>query len=291
MKPPPFEYAAPRSIAEAVALLRTHDGEAKLLAGGQSLMPLLAMRLARPSLLIDLGRIDGLDYVREEADAIAIGAMTTKTTVERSELVRTRQQLFLEATRLIGHPQIRNRGTVGGSMAHADPAAEYPAAALVLGAKLRVVGEGGERSIDAADFFVSTLTTALEPFEILTEVRVPVLAPGTGWSMLEVARRHGDFAMAGAALTLRLDGGRIASARIVLFGVGPVPVRARAAEAILAGEKPGAAIYTRAAAQVCAGVSEPLSDLHASAEYRLHLAGVLVERALAEAVARAGGFA
>ena len=291
MKPPAFEYAAPRSIAEAVALLRAHDGEAKLLAGGQSLMPLLAMRLARPSLLIDLGRIDGLDYVREEAGSIAIGAMTTKTTVERSELVRTRQQLFLEATRLIGHPQIRNRGTVGGSMAHADPAAEYPAAALVLGAKLRVVGDGGERSIDAADFFVSTLTTALEPFEILTEVRVPVLAPGTGWSMLEVSRRHGDFAMAGAALTLRLDGGRIASARIVLFGVGPIPVRARAAEEILAGEKPAAAIYTRAAAQACASVSEPLSDLHASAEYRLHLAGVLVERALAEAVTRAGGIA
>ena len=291
MKPPAFEYAAPRSIAEAVALLRAHDGEAKLLAGGQSLMPLLAMRLARPSLLIDLGRIDGLDYVREEAGAIAIGAMTTKTTVERSELVRTRQQLFLEATRLIGHPQIRNRGTVGGSMAHADPAAEYPAAALLLGAKLRVVGDGGERSIDATDFFVSTLTTALEPFEILTEVRVPVLAPGTGWSMLEVSRRHGDFAMAGAALTLRLDGGRIASARIVLFGVGPIPVRARAAEEILAGEKPAAAIYARAAAQACASVSEPLSDLHASAEYRLHLAGVLVERALAEAVVRAGGIA
>jgi carbon-monoxide dehydrogenase medium subunit len=291
MKPPAFEYAAPRSIAEAVALLRTHDGEAKLLAGGQSLMPLLAMRLARPSLLIDLGRIDGLDYVREEAGSIAIGAMTTKSTVERSELVRTRQQLFHQATRLIGHPQIRNRGTVGGSMAHADPAAEYPAAALVLDAKLRVVGDEGERSIDAADFFVSTLTTALEPFEILTEVRVPMLAPGTGWSMLEVSRRHGDFAMAGAALTLRLDGGRIASARIVLFGVGPVPVRARAAEEILAGEKPAAAIYTRAAAQACASVSEPLSDLHASAEYRLHLAGVLVERALAEAVTRAGGIA
>ena len=176
-------------------------------------------------------------------------------------------------------------------MAHADPAAEYPAAALVLGAKLRVVGDGGERSIDAADFFVSTLTTALEPFEILTEVRVPVLAPGTGWSMLEVSRRHGDFAMAGAALTLRLDGGRIASARIVLFGVGPIPVRARAAEEILAGGKPAAAIYARAAAQACASVSEPLSDLHASAEYRLHLAGVLVERALAEAVTRAGGIA
>ena len=203
MKPAPFEYAAPRSIGEALALLRTQDGEAKILAGGQSLMPLLAMRLARPSLLVDLGHIEGLDYVREESGVIAIGAMTTKSTVERSDLVRTRQPLFHEATRLIAHPQIRNRGTVGGSMAQADPAAEYPAAALALDAKMRIVGEGGERIVDAADFFVSTLTTALEPGEILIEVRVPMLAPGTGWSLLEVSRRHGDFAMAGVAATRR----------------------------------------------------------------------------------------
>ena len=166
MKPAPFEYAAPRSIGEALALLRTQDGEAKILAGGQSLMPLLAMRLARPSLLVDLGHIEGLDSIREESGVIAIGAMTTKSSVERSELVRTRQPLFHEATRLIAHPQIRNRGTVGGSMAQADPAAEYPAAALALDAKMRIVGEGGERIVDAADFFVSTLTTALEPGEI-----------------------------------------------------------------------------------------------------------------------------
>jgi carbon-monoxide dehydrogenase medium subunit len=291
MKSSAFEYAAPRSVAEAVALLRTQDGEAKILAGGQSLMPLLAMRLARPSLLVDLGRIEGLDYVREESGVIAIGAMTTKSTIERSDLVRTRQPLFHEATRLIGHPQIRNRGTVGGSMAQADPAAEYPAAALALDAKMRVVGGAGERSIDAADFFVSTLTTALAPDEILIEVRVPMLAPGTGWSMLEVSRRHGDFAMAGTAVTVALDGGRARSARIVLFGVGPVPVRARAAEQAVAGQKPAAAAWASAAAQARDVVEEPLSDHHASAAYRRHLAGVLVERALAEAVTRAGGTA
>jgi len=288
MKPAAFEYAAPRSISEALALLRTQDGEAKILAGGQSLMPLLAMRLARPSLLVDLGRIEGLDYVREESGVIAIGAMTTKSTVERSDLVRTRQPLFHEATRLIGHPQIRNRGTVGGSMAQADPAAEYPAAALALDAKMRIVGEGGERIVDAADFFVSTLTTALEAGEILIEVRVPMLAPGTGWSLLEVSRRHGDFAMAGAAATVALDGGRVRSARIVLFGVGPVPLRARAAEESVAGKQPAAATWASAAAHARDAVEEPLSDPHASGAYRRHLAGVLVGRALAEAVTRAG---
>ena len=291
MKPAAFEYAAPSSIAEALALLRTQDGDAKILAGGQSLMPLLAMRLARPSLLVDLGRIAGLDSIREESGVIAIGAMTTKSAIEHSDLVRTRQPLFHAATRLIAHPQIRNRGTVGGSMAQADPAAEYPAAALALDAKMRVVGDAGERIIDAADFFVSTLTTALEPGEILIEVRVPMLAPGTGWSILEVSRRHGDFAMAGAAAMVALDAGRVRSARIVLFGVGPVPLRARAAEDAVAGKPPAAATWASAAAHARDAVEEPLSDSHASAAYRRHLAGVLVERALAEAVTRAGGTA
>jgi carbon-monoxide dehydrogenase medium subunit len=289
MKPPAFEYAAPRTVAEAAALLRASDGDAKVLAGGQSLVPLLAMRLARPSLLVDLGRIAELDYVREDAGGIAVGAMTTKTTVERSALVRTRQPLFWDATRLIGHPQIRHRGTVGGSMAQADPAAEYPAAALALGATLRIVREGGDRTVDAADFFVSALTTALAPGEILTEVRVPMLAPGTGWSVQEMARRHGDFAIAGTALTLSVSGGRIASARIVLFGVAPAPLRASAAEAVLAGERPGPAVFARAADEARKAIDDPLSDPHASGEYRRHLAGVLVARALAEAAPRAEG--
>lgn len=287
MKPPPFEYVAPRSVAEASALLRESDGDARVLAGGQSLMPLLAMRLARPSRLVDLGRIAELDFVREDGDEIAIGAMTTKATIERSALVRERQPLFWDATRLIGHPQIRNRGTVGGSMAQADPAAEYPAAALALGARFRVACEGGDRTIDAPDFFVSALGTALEPGEILTEVRIPMRRGGTGWSVLEIARRHGDFAIAGCALTLDVAGGRIGSARIVLFGVAPTPLRASGAEAVLAGETPGEAAFARAAAEASQSIEDPLSDPHASGEYRRHLAGVLVARALAEAAARA----
>jgi carbon-monoxide dehydrogenase medium subunit len=173
-------------------------------------------------------------------------------------------------------------------MAQADPAAEYPAAALALDAKMRIAGEGGERIVDAADFFVSTLTTALEPGEILIEVRLPMLARGTGWSLLEVSRRHGDFAMAGVAATIALDGGRVRSARIALFGVGPVPVRARAAEQLVAGKQPAASVWASAAALARDAVEEPLSDPHASGAYRRHLAGVLVERALAEAVSRAG---
>lgn len=289
MKPPAFEYASPRSLDDALALLRRHDGDAKLLAGGQSLVPLLAMRLARPTLLVDLGRIEGLDTIREESGWLAIGAMATKSAVERSALVRTKQPLLHEATLRIGHPQIRNRGTVGGSLAHADPAAEYPAAALALGAKLQVVGEEGERSIDAADFFVAPLVTALGTCDILTGVRVPVLAPRTGWSLVEVARRHGDFAMAGAAVTVSTGGGRITAARIVLFGVGGVPIRAARAEQVLIGQSPAAAAYRAAAAEARSAVESPLSDVHASAEYRRHLAGVLVERALAEAAERAGG--
>jgi carbon-monoxide dehydrogenase medium subunit len=288
MKPASFEYAAPETLAEAVALLQEHDMEAKLLAGGQSLMPLLNMRLARPGVLIDLGRVAGLDYIREEGPAIALGAMTTKRSVERSELVRARQPLLHAATVLIAHPQIRSRGTVGGSMAQADPAAEYPAVALALDAELRAVGPGGERTIRAEDFFVTYLTTALEPAEVLTELRVPMLPQRSGWAVREVARRHGDFAMAGVAMTLSLDGrGRCADARIVLFGVGPTPQRARGAEQVVVGEPPGESAFAEAGRRCSEDLEEPLSDVHASAEYRRHLARVLVRRGLAEAAGRA----
>jgi carbon-monoxide dehydrogenase medium subunit len=285
MKPPAFEYAAPRTVAEAAALLRASDGEAKLLAGGQSLMPLLAMRLARPSLLVDLGRIEELDYVREDGGSIAIGAMTTKTTVERSALVRTRQPLLFDATRLIAHPQIRNRGTVGGSMAQADPAAEYPAAALALGATLRLASEGGERSVPAADFFLSALTTALGPAEILTEVRVPMLAPNTGWSVLEIARATATSRSPAPSSTLCRGG---ASAPRASCSSASLRSRARARwRGSLVGEKPGAAAF--GAPQQARSREEPLSDPHASAAYRRHLAGVLAARGLAEAAARAEG--
>jgi carbon-monoxide dehydrogenase medium subunit len=290
MKPAPFEYFDPRTVEEAVSLLQERGEEAKVLAGGQSLMPLLSMRMARPGALIDLSRVAGLEYIRETDGALAIGAMTSKRAVERSALVKSRQPLLHAATLWIAHPQIRNRGTVGGSMAHADPAAEYPAVALVLGAELRAVGPDGERSIEAGDFFVSYLTTALGPAEVLTEVRFPVLAEGTGWGFQELSRRHGDFAIAGAAVTLSIRGrGRCASARVVLFGVGPTPVRARGAEEILVGEALGPPLLERAARRASEDLDEPLSDVHASAEFRRHLAGVLTRRALTEAMARAGG--
>lgn len=289
MKPPRFDYAAPTTVAEAVALLKQYDGEAKILAGGQSLMPLLNMRLTRPAMLVDLGKIAELNYIREEDGAIAIGAMTTKRAVEDSDLVKSRQPLLHAATIQIGHTAIRNRGTVGGSVAHADPAAEYPALAVALDAQLRAAGPDGARTVKAADFYLSYLTTALESAEILTEVRFPVLARGTGWSCMEVARRHGDFAMTGAVVTVTLasDGG-CSAARVVLFGVAPVPLRVRAAEQILTGQKPSDKLLQAAGQKAAEAVEEPLSDVHASGEYRRYLAQVVTRRALAEAVTRAG---
>lgn len=291
MKPPRFEYAAPLTLSEAVSLLQQHDGDdVKILAGGQSLVPLLNMRMARPDLLIDLNRIAELQYIREEDGWLAIGAMTRKRAIEESDLVRRRQPVLLAATQLVGHPQIRNRGTVGGSMAHADPAAEYPALALVLGAVLRTAGPDGERRIAAEDFFQSYLTTTLEPVEVLTEVRVPVLDPGTGWSFVEVARRHGDFALGGAAATVRLDaGGNFSGARVVLFGVGATPVYLQEVEQLLIGQRPDERLFQEAGARASQGLEEPLADVHASAEYRRNLARVLTVRALGEAVGRAGG--
>jgi len=287
MKPPPFEYAAPSTVEEAVALLAKHDGEAKVLAGGQSLMPLLNMRFARPAALVDLRRVAGLGEVREEGGALVIGAMVTKRAVERSALVESRQPLLHAATRWIAHPQIRNRGTIGGSMAQADPAAEYPAVALALDMEFDVAGPGGTRRVPAADFFVTYLTTALEENEVLTAVRVPAFPAGTGWSIQEVARRHGDFAMVGAVATLRVEGGRVANPRVVLFGVGPTPLRASSAEQALAGNAPSEDSFAAAGAAVAAAIEEPLSDVHASGEYRRHLPDVLTRRALAEAAGRA----
>ena len=289
MKPPSFDYAAPKTVDEAVSLLRQHEGDAKILAGGQSLMPLLNMRLARPGILVDIARVDGLDNIREVDGGLAIGAMTRQRAVEHSELVRSRFPLLHTAILNIAHPQNRNQGTVGGSLAHADPAAELPAIALALDAEFRAVGPAGERRIQAADFFVTYLTTALEPTEVLTEVRFQALPPRTGWSFIELARRHGDFALTGVVARLTADGGRCSAAQIVLFGVGTTAVRARAAEQLLVGEPWSAALFERAGQTASQEIDEPLSDVHASAEYRRDLARVLTRRALAEAATRAGG--
>lgn len=288
MKPPAFDYAAPATVADAVALLDRHQGEAKVLAGGQSLLPLLNMRLARPALLVDIARIAALDYIRAEDGWLAVGAMTRQRAVEHSDLARRHHPLLHAAVCHIAHPQNRNQGTVGGSLAHADPAAELPAVALALDAELRAVGPAGERRIVAADFFLSYLSTALDPAEVLTEVRFPPLPPGSGWALVELARRHGDFALTGAVARLTVAHGRCTAAQLVLFGVGATPVRARRAEAMLAGDALGTPRFEQAARAASAEIDEPLSDVHASAAYRRDLARVLTRRALADAAARAG---
>jgi CO/xanthine dehydrogenase FAD-binding subunit len=288
MKPPSFDYATPATLGEATALLAAHDGEAKVLSGGQSLVPLLNMRLARPALLVDLAKIPDLDYVRTDGTGLTIGAMTRQRTVELAPVVHERHPLLHAGMLLIAHPQNRNQGTVGGSLAHADPAAELPALALALDATLHAVGPDGRRAISAADFFLTYLTTALAPAEVLTEVRFPFLPARTGWSIVEVARRHGDFALAGVVALVTLDGaGRCAAARLVLFGVGSTPIRAQTAEALLSGEPVDVASCGRVAARAAADLEEPLTDVHASSEYRRDLARVLATRALAEAGARA----
>lgn len=288
MKPAPFEYHAPTSLADAVSLLARLDDEgcdAKILAGGQSLMPMLAMRVARPEALIDLRCVPGLDHIRLQDGHIAIGAMASKRAVELSELVRERQPLFHAATRLVGHQQIRNRGSVGGSFAHADPASEYPAVALVLDMEMVATGPDGERVIPAAEFFVTYMTTALDPGEILTEVRMPVLPAGTGWAIQEITRRNGDLALAGVALTLRLEAGRCAEVRIAAFGVDATAVRLSEAEDALRGAVLNSESFARAGAMAAASLTDPMSCIHASAAYRRHLVGTLVERALVEAAA------
>jgi CO/xanthine dehydrogenase FAD-binding subunit len=286
VKPPVFEYTAVRSVDEAVAELAQHGDAAKLLAGGQSLVPLLNMRLAAPSRLIDLNRVAELAYVAPRDGGLAIGAMTRQRAVERSALAARQAPLLADALPWVGHFQIRNRGTVGGSLSHADPAAELPAVALSLDARFTARGPAGERTIAAADFFVTQLTTALAPTELLTEVWLPASPPGSGSAWMELARRHGDYALVGVAAVVTLAGDRIGAARLALTGVGDRPVRAKDAEARLAGESLTPAVLADAAEAVRRAI-DPGGDIHATPAYRRHVAGVLVVRAVRLAVARA----
>ena len=285
MKPPPFDYVAPTSLDEAVAALARGGPEAKLLAGGQSLIPLLNFRLAQPALLVDLNRVAELAYITPRDGGTAIGAMTRQAAVERDAGLAQSQPLLREAIRWVGHAAIRSRGTIGGSLAHADPAAELPAVAVCLDARLGVIGPRGRRSLRAADFFRGYLSTALEPDEILVEAWLPALAPCAGQAWLEFARRHGDFALAGVAVSLSLRGEQVETARIVLTGVGGTPVRAREAETLLIGG--GVLERVSAAADAVRSTIDPDADLHASKEYRTQLAGVLTERAIRLAYERA----
>ena len=277
MKPPPFVYVAPTSLDEAVTALAEHGEDAKVLAGGQSLLPLMSLRLARPTALIDLNGVAELSSIAVNG-MTAIGAMTRHRAVERSADVAKQVPLLAAAVPYIGHVAIRTRGTIGGSLAHADPAAELPAIALALDATFEATSTRGTRTISAADFFVGYFTTALEADEILTKVTFPNAAPGTGVSVQEMARRHGDFAMVAAAASVAPGG----DVRIALINVSDRPVRAVEAEAAM---RQGAPIDEVAA--LAARDLDPTADLHASAAYRRSVAQVLVRRALTEAAARA----
>jgi aerobic carbon-monoxide dehydrogenase medium subunit len=287
MKPAAFEYFAPATRAEALALLAAHGGDAKPLAGGQSLVPTMNFRLAQPAALIDLNGVDDLFGIRATADGgLVIGAMTRQRAVERSPLIADRAPLIAETMPYIAHTQIRNRGTFGGSLAHADPAAELPAVVVALGAELRAQGPAGARVIPAAEFFQGIFTTALEADELLVEIAIPALAPRTGTAFEEVARRHGDYAMAGAAAVVTLDAaGAVAACRLVFFSIGDGPVEARSVAALLGAAPTPDAL--RAAAEAIDGDIAPAADIHATAAYRRHLARTLAGRTLTRAVARA----
>lgn len=289
MKPPRFQYFAPRTRDEALALLAGHGERAKILAGGQSLIPLLNFRLAHPEALVDINRIADLTYIRADDGAVVIGALTRQHAVEQSETIRARVPVVAEACRLIGHLPIRHRGTIGGNLAHADPASELPAVAVALEAQLTLVSSEGMRTVPADRFFVGPLTTALRTGEMLTELRIPGLPARTGGAFVEMARRAGDFALVGVAALLTLDGsGRCQRARIALGGVGPTPIRARAAEEALVGQAPTGAALDEAATRAAAATSPP-SDVHASAAFRTKLARHFTRQAIALAAQRAGG--
>jgi carbon-monoxide dehydrogenase medium subunit len=279
MKLPQVGYEAPKTVSEALELLAEYEDEASVLAGGQSLIPLLALRLAHPAALIDINGIDELSGVSAAHGWVAIGAMTREYVAEESQTIADAVPLLAAALPLIGHEAIRSRGTIGGSMAHADPAAELPAVALALGAELVVRGPSGERVVPAAEWFEGYLTTSRRPDELLTQVRFPAAGRGTGISFQEVARRHGDFAIVGLAASLTLSEGTITDARLAFAGMSDVPVRATDAEDLLVGERPSTELFDEAARRAT-GDMDPPTDLHGSSDYRKKVAAALVRRGL-----------
>ncbi|HEY7299421.1 MAG TPA: xanthine dehydrogenase family protein subunit M [Xanthobacteraceae bacterium] len=288
MKLPPLEYACPATLDEAVALLASHDGNAKAIAGGQSLMPMLAFRLAAPSLLVDLRKLAHLREIKVSGDGVRLGALVRWRDIEGDERLSRAQPLLKAAVTHVAHYQIRNRGTVGGSIAHADPAAEMPGIAVTCEAEITAVGKGGTRIVRAADFFLGALTTALESDEIVTEIRLPSWPAARRWGFQEFARRRGDFAMAGAAVFYDLDGhGKVTNAHVGIIGVGDRPHRLGEVEREINGRILDEATIARAA-EITSAVVDAQEDIHASAAYRRSLAGTMVERALQSAATRSG---
>jgi carbon-monoxide dehydrogenase medium subunit len=289
MKPAPFEYYVPDSIDQALELLHEHADAAKILAGGQSLVPAMNFRVVQPSMLIDLNRIKDLDYVRENGECLRIGAMTRERMLEFDAQIAKRIPLLYEAAPHIAHPQIRNRGTIGGSIVNADPAAELPVLMIALNARLKAGNTSGERWIEAKDFFVGMFTTALEPDEILLEIEVPFIEPHTGWSFMEVAPRAGDYALMGVAAQVTLDEqGKCRQAKLVYLNAGDGPVDAREAAQMLVGESVNDALIDAAASVAGEKEINPFGNVHTSTEFQRHLAKVLTKKTLKQAIVRAG---
>ncbi|AIJ21208.1 FAD binding domain-containing protein [Amycolatopsis methanolica] len=289
MKPAPFDYVRAESVEHAVHALTGGDGDAKVLAGGQSLVPLLSMRLARPSVLVDINQVSDLDYVRLDGDVLRIGALTRHRTVETSPEVARHVPLLVDALRYVGHVTIRNRGTIGGSVAHSDPAAELPSVLVALDGRVVLEGPDGRREVAAADFFEGYLTTAAEPDELLTEIIVPVSPRGTGVCVQEQARRHGDFALVAVFSAVSLDAaGKVADVRLGIAGTNATPLRPERAESLLVGESPSEQAIAAAAAAAAAATGS-VGDIHATAKYRTTVAEVLTRRALQGAVANTNG--
>ena len=289
MKPAPFEYHAPGSLEDALTLKNQHGDEAKILAGGQSLVPAMNFRVVQPGVLIDLNRVSELSYIREEGDALRIGAMARERHLEFDPAIEKRTPLLHEAVPFIAHPQIRNRGTIGGSVVNADPAAELPVLMNALEARLKAKNTSGERWIDAKDFFAGMFTTALEPDEILVEIELPFTPPRTGWSFMEVAPRAGDYAMMGvAALVTLYELGKCSSAKMVYLNAGDGPVDAVEAAELLAGEELNDGLIESAAAHASEKEINPFGNMHASVDFQRHLAKVLTKQAVQKAFQRAG---
>jgi carbon-monoxide dehydrogenase medium subunit len=288
MIPPPFDYHAPKTLPDAVALLGRLGEEAKVLSGGQSLLPLLKLRFARPAHVVDIGRIPGLDYIKEEGGLLKIGALAREAALEASPIVRDRYPILADTAAVIADPLVRNLATVCGNLAHGDPANDHPATMLALGATVVATGPKGQRTIPIARFFTGLFTTALAPDEILTEIQIPAPPAGSGGAYLKLERKVGDFATAGAAAQLTLKGGVIEKAGIGLTNLGPTPIKATAAEAYLTGKKPDDAAIAEAA-RLAAAATSPSADRRGGPDYKKEMARVLTARALRKAVQRAGG--
>jgi carbon-monoxide dehydrogenase medium subunit len=289
MIPAPFDYHAPGSLAEAIGLLQQHGDDAKVLSGGQSLLPLLKLRLASTAHLVDIGRIPGLEYIKEEGGYLKIGGRTRESALERSDVIKAKYPILHDTALVIADPLVRNRATVGGNLAHADPANDHPATMLALGAEVVAAGAGGERVIPITQFFTGIFSTALRPGEILVEIRIPAPPPRSGGAYVKLERKVGDFATAAAAaqVTIGADG-KVARAGIALTSAGPTPIKATAAEQFLLGKVPDGAAIAQAS-KLASDAASPSADRRGSVEYKREMARVLTARALAKAIARAGG--